>query len=72
MNSKENVIRALEFRTPKRIPLIFPSCGFTDVINLQLRWDKNQNPRLPKFDFINSREPGNFIDDRGMYMDSNW
>jgi len=65
MNSKENVIRALEFRTPERIPLIFPSCGFTDVINLQLRWDKDWNPRLPKFDFINSREPGNFIDEWG-------
>ena len=65
MNSKENVIRALEFRTPERIPLIFPSCGFTDVVDLQLGWDKNWNPGLPKFDFINSREPGNFIDEWG-------
>lgn len=65
MNSKENVTRAIEFRTPNRIPLIFPSCGFTDVINLQLGWDKNWNPGMPKFDFINSREPGNFIDEWG-------
>ena len=63
MNSKENVIRSLEFKTPERIPLIFPSCGFTDVTNLQLRWDKNWNPELPKFDFINSREPGKFADE---------
>jgi len=65
MNSKEVITRALEFRSPNRIPIICPSCGYTDVINIQLKPDKNWCPNLPKFEFINSKTPGNFIDEWG-------
>lgn len=65
MNGKEIVIRSLEFKTPERIPLIFPRSGFSDVVNLQLQWDKNWKPELPIFKFVNSKKPGKFIDEWG-------
>jgi uroporphyrinogen decarboxylase len=34
MNSREIVTRAIEFKTPERLPVVFPSFGITDVVHV--------------------------------------
>jgi uroporphyrinogen decarboxylase len=63
LNSKDIVIRSLEFKYPDRVPLMLESCGYTDVLNLFIRPDKDWRPNLPEWSFENN--PGKYIDEWG-------
>jgi len=63
VESKEIVIRSLEFKYPERIPLMLESCGYTDILNLFICPDKDWRPNLPEWSFENN--PGKYIDEWG-------